>query len=868
MQQGSLLPDDSLDAARLALQAAAWGSPGHYDELLGRRNDPGALRPGLAPAWARFFDATGVDGWQDLNERARLVERRVQDDGATYNVFTRVGRGANAVRAWPLDLLPMLIGPEDWAEIEAGVAQRARLLNMVLQDVYGDQTLLDEGLLPAALIFGHPNYLRPMHRVTPAAGVWLHVAAFDIARAPDGYWQVLSQRIQAPSGLGYSLESRLIVSQMFPEAFRELHVQRLAASFRNLLESLMRMSPAGPKARVALLTPGPLSETYFEQVFLARYLGITLVESGDLSVRGDALYLKTLHGLDRVDVLLRRVDDEYLDPLELRADSHLGVPGLLQAMRAGGVIVANAPGAGFLESPGLAAFWPAVSQHLLGEELLMPAATTWWCGERTVWSRLRDRLEDFVVAPTFPSSDVTTSFEPQIVAELPPSARERLRRQIDADPAAYTLQAPSMPSEQPVWRHGRLEPRAAVVRVFALAQLDADGRLEWRVLPGGMTRVEAEREGGGSDPWLSMQHGSASVDTWVMTSGPVDGSTLLPPPLSPADLSSWHRSVTSRAAENLFWLGRYTERSENVVRLATEVLDTLASNRPELYPALDRLARGNSLVGQAVPSPMQSQRLFERALVHALGDANGAYSLAFNLRSLETCAATLRERLSPEHWKLIQEAGRHFTQHLAMAVHRGGHMQASDVLGLLHRAGTHLAAVTGAQTDRMTRDDGWRLLSVGRQIERLSFLCDVLVTAFEMGLHESDDGFALVLDLFDSTITYRAQFQARREVPPLLHLLISDTDNPRSLAWVARTMRDRLSKLARHDAQWVAEVTAPLPRPETWDLEALCHMDEAGQHSQLLAVLNECMGKAQWLSDQLSRRLFSHVGEIERMVWQ
>lgn len=853
------------DPLTLAQAAAQRGDLGHFDEMHGRvLPADGAPAAELSPGWKAFFQANGVHGWQDMANRAARIQRRVREDGATYNVYDD---GPDSVRVWPLELLPMLVSPKEWAGIERGVVQRTRLLNAAMADVYGDHHLLDEGLLPPSLVLGHPQYLRPLHGCRPAGDVYLHVAAFDLARGPDGLWWVLGQRTQAPSGLGYLLENRIIVAQQFPEAFRELKVQRLAASFQTLLQGLLRLSPAGERSRVVMLTPGPRNETYFEQIFLARYLGLTLVEGGDLTVRANRLYLKTLHGLDRVHVVLRRVDDEYLDPLELRSDSALGVPGLLQALRAGEVVVANAPGAGWLESPGLTAFWPGVAERLLGEDLLLPSSTSWWCGEEAVWRKAKAQLDEFVVAPTFPASDTTNGFTPLLVATQAPAARAAMAARIEADPSAHTLQARVKPSLLPVWHDKTLEPRPAVLRVFAVT----DGQGGWRVIPGGLTRVATRRDSI-HDPWLSMQRGSASADTWVMTDGPVDNTSLLPPPLKPSDLEGWHRSVTSRSAENLFWLGRYTERAENSVRLAKLTLEALSGSMlhgasAPVLQVLDQLARRHGLVGFGVPSPEKSLRLFERSLVQALGDVRGG-SVAFNLQSLLGCAQGLRERLSPEHWKLFNEVGEHFQQHLASVFESGSEEPLSDVLGVLSRAGTHLAAITGAQTDRMTRDDGWRLLSVGRQIERLDFLSNALAAGFEQGLTQRDDGFSLLLGLFDSTITYRAQFQARREVPPLLHLLVLDTDNPRSLGWVARTLRERFLKLARHEADWAQETVAALPRPETWSLEEISTPDASGGRAPLVTALRNCSVQALALSDAISRKLFSHVGPVDRMVWQ
>lgn len=598
--QTSLLSESLPDVSQLAAAAAQRGTSGHHDELRGVLTNA-AVSPALpmAPLWQKFFGAVGVSGWLDFPNRLVRVQRRVREDGATYNVYADGGQGAHS---WPLELLPFLIDAREWAHIERGVRQRARLLNAALADIYGPQRLLREGLLPPSLVYGHPQYLRPMHGVEPPGGTWLHVLAVDLARGADGHWWTVGYRTQAPSGLGYLLENRLVVGQQFSEAFRMLRVQRVGGAFQAMMEGLLRASPTGERSRVAMLTPGPRNETYFEHVFLARYLGLTLVEGSDLTVRDQCLFLKTMHGLERVHVLLRRVDDEWLDPLELRSDSALGVPGLLQAVRAGNVVVANAPGAGVLESPGLRAFWPGVARRLLGEDLVLPATTSWWCGEEAVWNANRAKLADYVVAPTFPTLGGVRSFDPVEVSSLSADSCRALEARIDADPAAYTLLSRVRPSETPVWQEGVLEPRLAVVRVYALA----DGSGDWRVLPGGLTRVAPVRSDRlRSDAYLSMQRGSASADTWVLTDGEVDPVSLLPRPLVPADLIGWHRPITSRAAENLFWLGRYTERAENTVRLARLALEGLVGSSLPVVNVLHRLCLRHGLINAGVPAPMQ-----------------------------------------------------------------------------------------------------------------------------------------------------------------------------------------------------------------------------------------------------------------------
>ena len=616
------------------LQAVPPRDPASHDEL---RDSQGRLRE----PWRRFFSLADHDA-AELDRRAGLVAQQIHEDGVTHNVY---GEDGSSPRPWSLELLPLLIQPGDWASIERGVVQRAALLNAMMADAYGPRRLLHDGLLPPALMFRHPGYLRPLCGVVPPGGLFLHIAAFDLARGPDGDWWVLSQRTQGPSGLGYVLHNRLIVSRLFPDAFRELRVQHIASSYRRLLdtvESLAREAAGGSSPRLALLTPGPYNETYFEHAYLARYLGVPLVEGGDLTVRDDRLFLKTVDGLEPVQGLLRRLDDDFCDPLELRHDSTLGVPGLLQAVRAGNVVMANALGSGFLESPGVQGFLPAICERLLGEPLALATLPSWWCGEQAAWDAVRDQLDGKVLRATYPRGAGAAAEDARASAE-----RDVRRAKIAADPEAWTVQSELRLSQAPLWSDGGCSTRPAMMRVYVIA----DGRGGWHALPGGMTRVATRLSSN-----VSMQQGGSSLDTWVMTDGPVDTFSMLREHLRIDDVSARRRPVASRTAENLFWLGRYTERSEQLVRLAkaTLSLTDADSDAPEpVLEALSSLAQRTGLAPQGVPSLTQSGHVFERAVLAALKDAQGAYSIAFNLHALSRTAGALRERLSPEHWRLI-----------------------------------------------------------------------------------------------------------------------------------------------------------------------------------------------------------------------
>ena len=865
-------------AGALATPAAA----DHYDELRGSTRslagDAGgalATPPDLTRPWRGFFNHLGHQGLRDLNRRSAQLERQIRDNGVTYNVYADT---SGPQRPWSLELFPLIIQPQDWRQIEAGVLQRMQLLEQVLADVYGPQQLLARGLLPPALVQGHPGYLREMHGAPPAAGPRLHVAAFDLARGPDGHWWVVSQSTEAPSGLGYLLENRIAISRQFPQAFQGLHIQRLAATYRALIDNLKQLSSAGAEAHIALLTPGPYNETYFEHAYLARYLGITLVEGSDLTVRDQRVYLRTLRGLEPVHGLLKRLDDPFLDPLELRSDSRLGVPGLMQAIRAGNVLVANAPGAGFLESAALLGFMPALARHFTGEKLLLPAMPTWWCGERAAMQDALPRLQHSVIKPTYVGSRSHGSFHAVL-------GRSQSRRQLDEwagrimrQGDAHTVQSYLPLSQMPTWRPdapegtapadtGRIVPRSVLLRVYAVS----DGPRSWRVLPGGLARIASAHAG-----VASMQRGGGSADVWVMTEGVVDHSTLLPTHASRSSLVHGKRVVTSRAAENLFWLGRYTERTENTIRLARLALESLNGEDQSSQPLLawlSELAVRYSLVLPDVPAATQARRVFERSLVANLAADDGAASVGYNLRATRMAASSVRERLSQEQWRLIGRAEAEFFQRFTEA--HGGYAT-THALQALEAASMYMAAMTGAQTDRMTRDDGWRLLSIGRHIERLGFLSTAMAQSFETGAVHDEGGFEALVALFDSTITFHAQYQQRRDIPALLDLLVLDRDNPRSLGWVAQSLSGRLAKLAGTTPEGLEALGLALHDPATWPLAEMAQAASGApsdqsraatpRHPAFIAQLEQCSVVAYRLSDRIGALYFTHSGEDKLSV--
>ena len=795
--------------------------PGHFDEM---RASNSALRE----PWLSLFNKLGRDSIARLGESAATVNRVIAQNGISYNVF--VDR-QDQVRPWSLNPLPMVIDAEQWRHIEASLAQRAKLLNAIVHDVYHDGDLLAAAYLPSALVLGNPGYLHAMRQVKVPDDIYLHVIAFDLARDEHGSWWVIGQRTQSPSGLGYVLENRLIVSRLFAQAYREMRVQHLAKSYRRLLAALEAQAQplANGTPRFAFLTPGPYSETYFEHAYLARYLGIPLVEGPDLTVRNNEVFLKTIQGLQRIHGLMRRLDDDFCDPLELRADSALGIPGLLQSIRAGKVIMANALGTGFLESPAVQGFLPAICEHLLGEPLLMPSLHTWWCGETAAWKDVSPRLHTQVIKPTY-AGHLSTNFEPAIASLLDEAGRNHWRERIERRPDIYTTQSYLPFSQVPTFNGQSIEPRTAMMRFYALIGPDR----QWHVMPGGMTRVAA------LDPHIvSIRSGGTTLDTWVISDEDVDNFSMLPGHTSAARWQADQELVSSRSAESLFWLGRYTERAEAMVRLARETLMLLSTNRvanlTTLNEAITQLARSQNLVPFDSPSMSDEPAAFGELLIGRL-QQSGCGGLMDVVEALLSAMRSVRDRLPAEHVEIPTKI-RSMLQTKPSAF---------DMMRVLDEVELPLAALVGYQLDRMTKDIGWRMLAAGRLLERLINQSQMVTQFFESAAVYTEQGFDSLLTLFDSAITYRTRYQRQQEVLALLDLLVLDKTNPRALHAAANELAEHLGHL-----------------PDNHEIQAkLCALGQGSPSTvQTLAQVKEMTGIALALSDEISRQFFAHTNE-------
>jgi uncharacterized circularly permuted ATP-grasp superfamily protein/uncharacterized alpha-E superfamily protein len=798
-----------------------------YDELLDER---GAVRQ----HWRPLIDRVAAEEGTGAGRRGlELTRRLIIENGVTYNVYAD-SQGAD--RPWGLDPLPLVLTAAEWGVIESGVAQRASLLNALLADLYGPQRLLAEGVVPPELAFGHPNFLWPCHGVKPKGGNWLHIYAADLARAPDGRWWLLSDRTQAPSGAGYALENREIVEQVLPDSIRELGVRRVRGFFGNLRERLLVSAGVSDEKPLAvLLTPGPFNETYFEHAYLAGQLGLPLAEGTDLTVRGETVYLKTLGGLRRVHAIFRRLDDDFCDPVELRSDSALGVPGLLSAVRAGRVVVANALGTGVLESAAWLGFMPGISQRLKDEELKLPAVATWWCGEPPALDYVLSHLDELVIKPAYPNQH----FEPVFGRDLTRQTRQALISRLRARSYAYVAQEHLALSQAPVWRQNGslgLSARALAIRVYAVATEQG-----FRVMPGGLARVSSDA----SADVVSTQRGGGSKDIWVVSGESADESMAgVAEVRSPALVRQ--DDIPSRVVENLFWLGRYAVRCEDKTRLIRSTLAARVDG--SAWRLAVKFCRDLGFVG-ATLDPSESLR-----------DERSAQGIVADVKRLAWCASQVRSRLSGGYWRVVLDIQRQLQR---ASIARGEPREALDRLVL------SLSALAGFAFDDMTHDEGWRLMRVGRRLERLQFLSTLLAQYLDSAAPARHNHVEWLLEACDSLVIYRSRYVSVPRLGPALDLLIRDIQHPHALTFQGEAIGKDLASLAvslgGQAVEGLANAVPYLDEPALFALES--DSSSAVEERQTLAHrLRELALAASRLSDRISMRHFSHTGADARAL--
>ncbi len=737
--------------------------PGIFDEMVDR---DGRVRAHWQPLLAMLARL----GPQELTRRFAAADRHLHDSGVFYRVYEDA---SGAERPWPLSHVPLLINGSEWQTLKAGLIQRAELLEAVLADAYGPANLVRDGKLPAVLIAGNPEFLRPLVGVAPGGGAHLRFYAVDVGRSPDGNWWVLRDRTQAPSGSGYALENRLALSRALPDIYRALKVERLAPFFQAFQAELSALN-RHDEARVCVLTPGPLNETYFEHAYLARYLGFLLVEGEDLTVREDGVFIRTVSGLRRAEVFLRRLDADFADPLELNVRSRLGVPGLVQAVRDGAVVIANAPGSGLVEARALLSFLPALAPALLGRTLALPNVATWWLGQARAREEIVDRLDEMVIASAFLGELPGHGERREVLgATLEPHERARIVEQIARRGMDLVAKEAVALSTTPIWRNGRLEPRPFTLRLF-LART-ADG---WRVMPGGFVRIANNIDARA----VSLQRGGSTGDAWVLSEMPVAETTLLPTP-DRITITRFTGPLPSRAAANLFWVARYVERAEATLRLIRALVNRVGDSDEAATRVVGQIC---SLLGawDAVPTDLPYLR---PVLVAFAGlqsrELDGA--LPYLVGAAQTAASVIRDRFSPDAWRALTDLSELIDAAIDPPTESAIFERTNGALRII-------ASFSGLAQENMSQLAGWRFLELGRRIERAVATCR-FVRQFAFG--NLDGALDLLLELADSQITYRLRYVMVAAAAPVIDLVVLDPNNPRSVAYQLARIEAHLAAL-------------------------------------------------------------------------
>jgi len=811
-------------------------SAGSWDEYL---DEGGRTRSPVLPMTSHL-DGLGVSG---LRQQAEQVRQLVRDHGVTYSV---PGDAQAGERPWTLDTIPAVLGASESVALASGLAQRARLLDRILDDLYGPQRLLREGYLPARLVLGNPSFLRPCHGLGLAHR--LHLYAADVVRTSTGGFCVLRDRTQAPTGAGYALENRLVMSQVFEEPFRQSNVQRLAPFFRTLRETLAGLAPlARDQPRVVLQSSGAWSPTYFEQAFLAQYLGYPLVEGGDLTVRDRRVFLKTLGGLFPVDVIFRQPEDDYCDPLELRPDSRLGVPGLVEAVRAGQVAVANALGTGLAQSPAFLAFLPAIARDFFGEELSLASPPAFWCGDPVSLEHVESQLDGMVIRPAWAGAGPDLAFGQASQG----ADREILLARLRAHPERFVAQEHVVSARSPVLVGQELVSRPFLLRGYAVLSGE-----DYQVMPGGLVLAAASE----SDPFIAIAKGALAKDLWARSDGPVDTFSLLPPATRPVELSREGADLPSRSGDNLFWLGRYAERAEFLARLSRHLLGRLAEERDaRLFtsPALPTLFAVLAVETESEPlAHMQPIAWLSRALCSS---APGG-SLHNTIRAALRAAASVRDRLSADTFRVLGGLGDE-----AMRAERLATTPSTGTLtSFLDRVITSLSALSGLAMESMTRGHGWRFLDMGRRLERALQLVSLLRAAFASGAEREGALLETLLAVADSSITYRRRYLAGLHPAAVADLLLMDDSNPRAVLFQIVALREHLLHLPRDASQARLRpeerlALAALARLQLLDVVPACMPAETGARPALHGILVDIESDLSLLSEQLCSGYLNHA---------
>ena len=815
--------------------------PGAYDEAY-----VAAGQPRLP--WKPMLDRIEQLGSVQLHKRWQQAQVQVDRDGVTYNPHDD---GLDS-RPWLLDAIPMVLDEAEWNPLAARLIQRARVMEALLVDLYGEQRLLKDRIIPPELLFGHPAWFPSYQNLNVTGQRYLTYCVTDLARAPDGNWWATGDRTRSPFGLGYVLENRIVTSRMLSPVFRGLKVQRLASFYSGLKDQLRSLAPRfKDNPRIVLWTKGPESPGYFEDSYLARYLGYTLAEGDDLAVRNGQVQLLTLGGILPVEVLLRRLDDDDCDSVELNPNSRIGISALLDVLRDGRIAVANALGSRLVESPAFQPFLPAISRYLLGEELQIPTVATWWCGNSSACSHVLNNISRLMIRPAFRMSDE----RPVVGRLLTEKQRGELVERIKANPTAFTGQEMVSRSTTPVLTDAGAVPWHVGMRAFMAASNDG-----FQVMPGGLARVSRDPDSLN----FTMTDGERSQDVWVLSDKPVDHVSLLDAPTKIVLPRRSGSELPSRVANNFFWLGRYAERASQTARLLRTLLQSIESedsNGPENTPLLRLLAnQGQIDPDHLIPELSRTIADIVTALPPDVLDAKRHMSLRSSVNSTVRTAMKVRDRMSRDMWSVVDRVHTQF-----VLAEKSEDIRSVDMMVLVENTLSDLSGLFGLVAEGMTRTLAWNFFDLGCRLER-GYQTAALLRSFLVE-QTSDDPEVLegLLTATDSLITYRNRYLATFQIPVVLDLLMTDSSNPRSIIY-------QLERINQHLAEMPGNVKQALMSPEQklglamfnsvrmMDIFKCSQLNSKSQRQRLDRLLEGLEKRLPRLSDAVASRFLIHAG--------
>ncbi len=806
-----------------------------YDELL---NPNGTVRSKYSFILRSFQEL----GAYELNKRKADADRILQENGVTYNIYSEQEKQE---RNWSLDLFPVLMESNDWRKLERGLDQRAELLDSILKDVYGSRRLVIEKRIPSELVFGSPGFLRPCNGMFGNVGLAFY--ACDLVRDIKGDFHVVNDRVQAPSGTGYSLENRIVLSRIFPSIYRDSNVHRVASYYRSLRKHLHSLSGVkGKDPVVVLLTPGPGNETFFEHAYLASYLGYTLVQGEDLTVRGNFVYMKTVEGLQKVDLIMKRVDDTFMDALELKGDSLLGVPGLLEVIRSGNVQVTNPIGSSILENRAFMPYMKDLCRFYLGEELILPTVPSYWLGDKESLDFVSENMEKYIFKPVFPNANEHSySFGKNSDSEL-----EDLKKKIQIKPQAWVAQEILPYSTLPIFTKDGLVPGRAIYRTFITASESG-----FQIMSGGLVRVTTDMD----EIFITSQRGAFSKDLWVLASETQKEESIQIAAPEKTAISRAAIGVPSRVADNLFWFARYSERAESSARILREAINGIIKFEDgfevtSLHGILKLITHVTStypgFIGDdsnellALPYPEIYRLMYNH-------DYQG--SVLYNIMALANSAKNVRDRLSDDTRKIVK-----LLEARSLTKSENYDTMIEDIFQNL----ILLSSLTGLSTENLSRESGWYFIDIGKRLERALNLIRVLQNIIKLNLQNDRNALESLLNFNDIRITYRRRYKYKLELEPVFDILLFDDTNPRSLSYQITDLFDNMKYLPNK----MAKKTYPEDR-QTLEVYTAFKLKEMSmffsnnsfQDVEFLDWITDIQMKLRGLSSIISERYFNYT---------